>query len=332
MKRKLENNIITVIIPIYQAETCVKRCVDSVVNQTYKNLDIILIDDGSQDNSYYVCKKMEKEDSRIRVFHQENAGVAATRNKGLDFAIGKYVFFLDSDDWIEKNTLSEMKKELEKDSTDICICGFNYVGKDVRMVSAQGGTYNKQEFMKNIFWDLYEKAILFNIGTKLYKRHIIEKYKIRFSEHMVVYEDIEFFLEYLKYSEKIHLSPKAGYYYYLKNGESITHTYQTNFTYSTLVYCDMLKERFEGDDDSLKRAIFLCIYRAYLHECHNPHLERDDFYKLLETQIFPAVEKFEICNKHFEVNSIDKKIFKWLTCHYEKACLWRLAQLIFIRG
>ena len=102
------NEIVSVIVPVYQAEKYIERCVNSLIHQTYHNLEIILIDDGSKDNSFNICKRLAEDDVRIKVFHNDNQGVASTRNQGLDYAGGQYIYFLDSDDWIGKDTLSEM--------------------------------------------------------------------------------------------------------------------------------------------------------------------------------------------------------------------------------
>ena len=128
MKRDVvDNQKVSVIIPVYQAEKYLVRCVDSVTNQTYKNIELLLIDDGSTDNSLSICHRLAEKDSRIRVFYHRNMGVAATRNKGIDYATGQFIYFLDSDDWINENTIYDMVTSLNENNADLCICGFYYV-------------------------------------------------------------------------------------------------------------------------------------------------------------------------------------------------------------
>lgn len=112
---KIYNPLISVIIPVYKVEKFLHRCVDSVINQTYKNLEIILIDDGSPDNCGNICDEYAKKDTRIKVIHQENQGLSGARNSGLNIAKGEYIYFIDSDDYIKKNTLENMIKYSEKD-------------------------------------------------------------------------------------------------------------------------------------------------------------------------------------------------------------------------
>ena len=108
--------LISVIVPIYNAEKYLKRCIESIISQTYKNMEIILINDGSKDNSKKICNEFLKKDCRIKLINKENEGVSAARNYGINAAIGKYISFVDADDWLEKNLLLEMYNKLkEKD-------------------------------------------------------------------------------------------------------------------------------------------------------------------------------------------------------------------------
>lgn len=113
--------MVSVIIPVYNVEKYIKECVDSVIIQSYKNLEIILIDDGSKDESGNICDELAIKDSRIVVFHKENGGLSSARNKGIDIAHGKYIFFLDSDDVIEKNAINSMVKIIEDQKSDVVI-------------------------------------------------------------------------------------------------------------------------------------------------------------------------------------------------------------------
>lgn len=121
----IDYGMVSVIIPVYQAEKYLARCISSVKGQTYKNLEILLVDDGSKDESLSICKKLAQKDMRIRVFHHENMGVAATRNRGMDEAQGEFVYFLDSDDWIEKDTLSTMVFPWQNTIRMCAFAGFN---------------------------------------------------------------------------------------------------------------------------------------------------------------------------------------------------------------
>ena len=335
MKENVESNngIVSVIIPVYQAEKYVERCVKSVINQTYKNLEIILIDDGSIDNSLSVCENLAKRDLRIRVFHQENRGVAATRNKGLEYAIGEYVYFLDSDDWIDENTIFEMKTAMENSDADLCICGFCYIkdGSSPQYHVPANDVAGLKSFMEKDFWKLYEDAVLFNIGTKLYKRCIIESTGIRFSTDMILYEDIRFCLEYLDQSKIIQLLETPYYYYFKGNIGSVTHGYQPEFWKSTLTYCNLLMNRSNENNISLKKAVLQCLYRAFLQECHNPCLEKKTFLEILDEKCFPFVEKLNLKGSRLHGETFDQKVFRYLISHHARQILWLLALLVSVR-
>lgn len=121
---------ISIVIPIYNAEDHLQRCVDSVLNQTEKNIEIILVDDGSKDNSIEICKNYLNQDKRVQLIHQENSGVSAARNRGIEQACGEYIGFIDSDDWIEPNMYECLLREANQASADIVICDARTVYED----------------------------------------------------------------------------------------------------------------------------------------------------------------------------------------------------------
>ena len=120
---------VSVIIPVYNVEKYLKDCINSILNQTYSNWEMILVDDGSVDNSGDICDKFSKNDSRIHVIHQTNKGVSFARNKGIEKANGEYLIFIDSDDWIENNMFEEMITAINNTKADACYCDRYY--KDV---------------------------------------------------------------------------------------------------------------------------------------------------------------------------------------------------------
>ena len=130
--------LISVIVPIYKVEEYLDRCVESLINQTYKNLEIILVDDGSPDNCPQMCEAWAQKDSRIKVVHKENGGLSDARNAGFEVATGDIISFIDSDDWIEPEMFETMLSQMEKDDSDIVSCGVNWVeenGSVIRTVT-----------------------------------------------------------------------------------------------------------------------------------------------------------------------------------------------------
>lgn len=327
------NQIVSVIIPVFQAEKYVERCVRSVQEQTYEALDIILIDDGSKDNSLEICKGLAEKDGRIRVFRQENKGVAATRNAGLFYATGEFIYFLDSDDWVREDTLARMVAAIGEQHADLCICGFKYIedqGEEEHCFHTER-KIDKSTLMEQYFWKLYENEILFNIGTKLYRRSRIEENNLRFHTDMIIYEDIRFCLEYLDHVQQVSLCGEPFYCYFRGNDNSITRGYKSSFWRSTADYCEILMSRFPERPIPLKKAVLLCLYRAYLQECHHPLLNKDLFCQSISENCFPIAERLELSNSAVSGLKHDQKIFMKLIGLRRLTPLWVVAKIVSLR-
>ena len=158
---------ISIVIPIYNAEDHLQRCVDSVLNQTEKNIEIILVDDGSKDNSIEICKNYLNQDKRVQLIHQENSGVSAARNRGIEQACGEYIGFIDSDDWIEPNMYECLLREANQASADIVICDAKVtdvvarLGETQRLINADCSSKDFEKIM-NIPFDTrqFEERII----------------------------------------------------------------------------------------------------------------------------------------------------------------------------
>ncbi len=180
--------LITVIVPVYKAEKYLERCVDSIRNQTYSNLEIILVDDGSPDNSGMICDSLAKLDKRIKVIHQDNGGSSAARNAGLDAMSGDYVGFVDSDDWIEKEMYEILYSRMISEHADISCCGIkictdekvlHYFNSDLE----QNLTFERQEALQEL---TYNKRITGSMSDKLYKANVFQCLRLR---EGILYED-----------------------------------------------------------------------------------------------------------------------------------------------
>lgn len=223
---------VSVIIPVYQAEKFIRTCVQSVLSQTYREIELVLVDDGSQDHSLEICNEFAETDSRIKVIHQENRGVSVARNRGLEEATGDYILFVDADDLIEKNMIEYMVKRVSQGCHDIVICGFDYVYSDrIETQIPQMGEGNyKKEYVYANFGELYRQGILHNIGTKLYSVQLLKQNHIRFDEKRTVLEDIQFCLEAIKCADHIYICTANFYKYIMQaNQSSIQKTYRKNY-------------------------------------------------------------------------------------------------------
>ena len=184
-------NLISVIIPVYNVEPYLEKCIKSVLEQTFANFELILIDDGSTDNSGIICDELAKTDKRIIVFHQENEGLSAARNKGIDVSRGDYLYFLDSDDWIEPNALERLLSVSIKQAADISCCK----SRDVYLNEVTTPITNTEVIIKDYYLDeivlslIKQNNIRFEVWDKLWKRSLIAD--TRFIKGQVA-EDVHF--------------------------------------------------------------------------------------------------------------------------------------------
>ncbi len=206
---------ISVIIPIYNTEKYLSKCVSSVINQTYKNIEIILIDDGSTDRSLNICKKFSKNDDRIKVIYEENKGVSYARNMGIKNSTGEYITFIDSDDFIDENMLLNLYNVLIKENADVSVCGYDfYDGKHFKYKKRKNYTLTGDDKYKGIF--------SFNCQGKLYKKELFNN--ILF-DNKTFAEDAYINFKLLKKVNKITYILEKPLYHYRKRNNSLSTTY-----------------------------------------------------------------------------------------------------------
>lgn len=174
--------LISIIVPIYNVEKYLNRCIESIVNQTYKNLEIILVDDGSPDNCPQICDEWKEKDNRIVVIHKENGGLSDARNAGLNIAQGEYIAFVDSDDWIDKNYLFILYKAVDEKDADLSVCNLKMVYESQENIKDTDETvYELQDIThEQAMYDiLHGQGIRAVAWNKLYKRNLIieERFK-----------------------------------------------------------------------------------------------------------------------------------------------------------
>ena len=230
----MSNVTISILMPVYNSQDYLKNTVQDVINQSYKDWELILVDDGSKDNSRNICIELQNLDSRIRVISKENQGVSSTRNTALDNARGEYIAFIDSDDLVHKDYLKILLSSMEKSNGDLAVCGFKE-----RKVPSNGQVEDLSrvfcpkeiiaiEDMKDLIMDFGNSGLLNPLWNKLYSREIIEKNNIRFKEEVETGEDFIFNLQYFRKINNICFSKEELYYYIRRNNNSITYQYIDN--------------------------------------------------------------------------------------------------------
>lgn len=204
--------MISVIIPVYNAEATLRRCLDSVLAQSYKDIEIILVDDGSTDGSGKICDEYGQKDDRVRVLHQANSGVSAARNAGLDVAKGEWVAFCDSDDSVNASWIEKMVEA--SSSAGLVIGGYRKYLPDGTVEYVTLGRTRIYTEPDDFFEDCLNAHILKFIWNKLFSKKIIDEHKIRFDETFKVFEDEYFVLEFLVHVPEVICIPDCGYNYF----------------------------------------------------------------------------------------------------------------------
>lgn len=229
MKKK---SLVSIIIPIYNVENYLQQCIDSLLNQSHSQLEIILIDDGSTDRSPQICDENEKKDSRIKVIHKQNAGAASARNVGLDVATGEYICFIDSDDYIKENYVEKLLYFLEGNNADVSVCSYLYLYKDAIEHEYMDpiGVVSEKEFIRRFLTD-WKCGLLWN---KMFKATLMRN--VRFEEGHKI--DDEFFTyKVIMNADKVVVISDELYIYRMR-ASSVMQSTQIN-------YEKMLQDRFE---------------------------------------------------------------------------------------
>lgn len=321
-------NLISIIIPVYNSEKYLVCCLERIINQTYQNIEIILIDDGSKDGSSKICDEYARKDKRIKVIHKQNNGAAAARNTGLDNASGEYIAFVDSDDYIELNMYQEMMKINQQYDCDLVLCDCYKENESTKIIfthDIREGYYDKDMLYKEYFPTLlmtnsvdYPPTI--SNCVCLFKRKLIEENNLRYKEGMRFSEDLLFGSQAAYYTNSFYYMKNKAFYHYVFNNESVTHTFFSNKWIMMRSLYEYIKEFFGNveDFDFSKQINISLLYFIYhcISEINNSDMDKKN--KLLEiSMILKDIEVKEMfkCLKISTLN-INWKL-KIITCIYK---------------
>lgn len=229
MNEKYIKDLVSVIVPVYNVENYLAKCITSLCKQTYSNLEILFINDGSTDNSFSILENAKQKDDRIKIFTQNNGGLSAARNRGIDEAIGEYICFVDSDDWVSEEYLTCMLNAIKKYDADIAICNIQYIFDTGKIKKRTPSIVNekcvdKMEALRDLF---NSNGFRFHAVNKLF-RHELFNTDIRFPIGKI-YEDMATIYKLFGNSDKIAYVPKIGYYYLQnRSGSILTSSFNDN--------------------------------------------------------------------------------------------------------
>lgn len=262
---EINNPLVSIIVPIYNVEKYLRKCVYSIINQTLTNIEIILVNDGSTDNCGKIIDEYAKNDKRIVVIHKENEGQSSARNKGLDIARGKYVGFVDSDDSIHKDMYENLYKSIEYSNADISVCGREAYSEDGKSyykkeLDDELLDFSKQSKVNYVINRLFYKHTVSGCN-KIYKNEIIQNNKIRFEDIKYVgSEDALFNYKILLHTNKIKSIDKIGYIQLSRNGSTAT-TYKYGYMNRT---ANMIKSMHDYSVKTGKEDIYKNIAPMFL--------------------------------------------------------------------
>ena len=273
---------VSIIVPAYNVEKYLERCVDSLKNQTLKDIEIILVDDASTDNTPYICDKLANEDNRIKVIHKINEGAGKARNAALKIALGEYIGFVDSDDYIDPLMFEVLCQKIEEYNSDLVMSGVSFV--DGNMFSNSGECTQKLYFENDTHFETQEEINKLKMGIvgalpedsddskygmsiwkNLFKHEIIKQNNLVFeSEREMLSEDALFMIDYISCIKKATGINKA-FYFYCRNGESISKSYKADRFQKSLVFVSQVEKRFSENIKPQDYKVY--IYRFWQAMC-----------------------------------------------------------------
>lgn len=258
----MQNDLISVIIPVYNAENTLERCVNSVIDQTYSNLEIILVNDGSKDKSLSICKELKLKDKRIKLINSENKGVSSARNIGIDNSLGKYIMFVDSDDYVDNQWCETLYSKVKENT--FCISNI-YCVDDLtsKMYAENNIESNLLSFDISEFYEVYKLKLLNQPYNKIYEKKILTTFNIKFDKSLSLGEDLLFNLDYLLKCHTIQIINKRTYYYIKGRQDSLCNKFYSNlYSIQKRIYLKMLDTISSIDNCNLK----------YKKECYTEFL------------------------------------------------------------
>ena len=301
--------LLTVVIPVYNVEKYLKRCVESVLVQGWHNYDILLVDDGSTDSSPQICDDYVKAYDFISVIHKENGGISEVRNTGISNAEGEYVYFLDSDDWIEPNTFSDLAEVIESDQYDII--SFNQeIVKSEHDIIKSDSKRTKRLTGKEALIDMFSYGFITGFATdKIYRKALFTKNTIQFPVGKY-YEDLGINYKLFLAAKKVYATNQKYYHYLIDNPDSITQSWnEKKFRdmfgfYKEVFYSDFVRSQLNQEELHISQLYYVNGLTHILANLYKSKLDKN--YGEITSEVQQELEKNKMT--YSEVKSIPNRI------------------------
>lgn len=326
--------MISIIVPVYNSEKTLKGCIESIIGQTYKNIEIIIVIDGSADNSEHIARVYEQKDQRIKLIVKENEGVSEARNTGIKNSKGEYILFIDSDDYISNNMCEKLIGAVEKYSAQMALCGFHHLFMGRAIVkSPKEGAYGINEFGSE-FISLYRSGFLNMPWNKLFKRELIKEY---FDKRISLGEDLLFNIAYMRSVERIAVLSDPLYYYIQNSSQDTLSSKKRSDKYDIAVRIlesvksfyreiETCEELYKEADRVINTRFILEFLDEIEGMAYDNTMSRKEKLKLIERYM---CDKYIInANKNIADMQIDYEIINFF---FKRKCKYLVFILIYIR-
>lgn len=265
------NDLITIMIPAYNAEKYIGRCLESLKNQTYKDIEIVIVNDGSKDKTQSICEEYVRKDSRFRLINQKNGGEGTARNVGIREAKGQYLCFVDADDYVETDFIENMYQMHLEHNVDLVICGFTE-RKDSEIINQTSGPVeimNQEDAMEKL---LREDSFKGYVWNKMFNMQIIRDNQMQFDVSLAVWTDVLFAFQYILHIKKAVFNPRPTYnYIYVENSAShlANHLLGVEKSYSAIRAKEQMVDKIPAGYDKVKKQLAVRYVQSALSVIRN---------------------------------------------------------------
>lgn len=321
----MKKDLVSVIVPIYKVEKYLRQCLDSIINQTYKNLEIILVDDGSPDNCPKICDEYARKDDRIKVIHKENGGLSSARNAGLDICKGEYISFIDSDDYIDSHFFSSLVSKAQSENADIVQCDFvDFFDGDNdfnAVISSNDKVYSNLEMQKKIFEpDGYRNVVVWN---KIYKKYLFNK--LRFPNGKINEDE---FTTYINFdNSKIICVLGSKMYFYRKRENSIM---GGRFNYRRFDAIEAYKCRVEYyERKKQNNGEYKFLFKKSVEQLFEK--TKEFYFMIQDSRLDNKKELLDMLNSKIKSCSVFYNKSNFITLNYKKVCFFSKAPWLYFK-